>query len=356
MTTLHFQEYWEAFLIGPFLFFAGLVGMSMVALAIMKMRGEQLRYEPLSYVLLVSIIIALLLVMADLTRPPTVMMTAMLNSFITLRYNLLLPALQGEPVLRFSWMALGIVMLILALLAVAIWTIPYLTSRIRALTKVATRLQRQPHNPIARFAASLLVQTTSGLVKILEPLLSLLDKIAKWLLAQSWFYYLVIFIGVMVTLYSGFLISEAKGVPFWNTTLWGIPAIPVIWIFSASAGALALIRMYHLDHEHIVHTTEKYGALAEIGEVTTIFLFLHNALNSASVAARASAYALLWGELAPIFWIFVIGLGIIIPLVLAAVSRIRHSPKLIYAGCVAGLFGALALRTLVVYAGIPEPY
>lgn len=330
MTAFHFQEYWEAFLIGPFLFFAGLVGMSMVAIAIMKMRGEELKYELLTYVLLVSIIIALLLVVADLTRPPTVMMMAMLNSFLTFRYNLFLPILRGEFTLRFSWMALGIVMLVLALLVVTVWTLPYLTKRIRTL------LPRQ-------------------IVRPLEPLLSLLDKIANWLLSQRWFCPLVIFIGVMVTLYSGFLISEAKGVPFWNTTLWGVPAIPVIWIFSASAGALALIRMYHLDHEHIVHTTEKYGTLAEIGEMATIFLLLHNALNSASVAARASAYALLWGELAPIFWVFVIGLGIIIPLVLAAVSRIHHSPKLIYAGCVASLFGALVLRTLVVYAGIPEP-
>jgi formate-dependent nitrite reductase membrane component NrfD len=353
MTVLHFQEYWEAFLIGPFLFFAGLVGMSMAAMSIMKMRGEQLRYEPLSYVLLASIIIALLLVVADLTRPPTVMMTAMLNSFITLRYNLFLPALRGELDLRFSWMALGIVMLILALLAVAIWALPYLVTRIRALPNAAARLQKPPL--IARFAAPPLAKATRGLVKILEPLLALLEKIANWLLAQTWFYYLVIFIGVMVTLYSGFLISEAKGVPFWNTTLWGIPAIPVIWIFSATAGALALIRMYHLDHEHVVHTTEKYGVLAEIGEVVTIFLFLYNALSSDSVAAKASAQAVLWGELAPVFWAFIIGLGIATPLALAVASRLRHSPKLVYAGCVAGLFGALALRTLVVYAGIPEP-
>jgi Formate-dependent nitrite reductase, membrane component len=295
---------------------------------------------------------ALLLVVADLTRPPTVMMMAMLNSFITLRYNLLLPALWGGD-LGFSWMALGIVMLILALLAVAIWALPYLTMRIRALPNAVARLQT---SPLTRFVAPLLAKTISGTVKTLEPLLAFLDKITNWFLVQRWFYYLVIFIGILVTLYSGFLISEAKGVPFWNITLWGVPAIPVIWIFSASAGALALIRMYHLDHEHMVHVTEKYGVLAEIGEVIVLFLFLHNALNSASVAARASAYAMLWGEIAPIFWTFVIGLGIAIPLVIAAISRIYHSPKLIYAGCVAGLFGALALRTLVVYAGIPEPY
>ncbi|ABO08913.1 NrfD/PsrC family molybdoenzyme membrane anchor subunit [Pyrobaculum calidifontis] len=323
-----FQEYWDAFLIGPFLFFAGLVGMGMVAMSIFKLRGEELRYETLTYVLLASIILALLFVMGDLSRPPTVMMFAMLNSFLELRYNFLFPFLRGE--LRFSWMALGIVMLILALLVVAIWALPYLVRRIQAALP-------QP------------------LAKPLAPLLALLDKIATWLLAQRWYYYLAMAIGVLVTLYSGFLISEAKAVPFWNTTLWGIPGIPTIWIFSATAGALALIRMYHLDREHLVHTTEKYGVLFEIGEVAVIFLFLYNALNSASFAARESAHAVLWGELAPIFWVFVIGLGIVTPLATAALSKIRHSPKLTYAGCVAGLFGALALRTLVVYAGIPEP-
>lgn len=325
-----FQEYWEAFLIGPFLFFAGLVGMGMVVMSIIKLRGGHLRYEPLLYVLLASIILALLLVMADLTRPPTVMMVAMLNSFLTLRYNLFLPILQGEFVLRFSWMALGIVMLILALLAVAIWALPYITQRIRTLLPPA-------------------------IVKPLEPLLAILDKLALWVLSKKWFYYAAIFIGVMVTLYSGFLISEAKAVPFWNTTLWGIPGIPTIWIFSATAGALALIRIYHLDREYVVHLTEKYGVSAEIGEVAAIFLFLYNALNSASLAARESAEAILWGVLAPIFWVFVIGLGIAVPLLAAAISRIKHSTKLTYAASVSGLFGALALRTLVVYAGIPEP-
>ncbi|MEM1606322.1 NrfD/PsrC family molybdoenzyme membrane anchor subunit [Pyrobaculum sp.] len=329
-----FQEYWEAFLIGPFLFFAGLVGMGMVIMSIIKLRGGHLRYEPLLYVLLASIILALLLVMADLTRPPTVMMVAMLNSFLTLRYNLFLPILRGEFVLRFSWMALGIVMLILALLAVAIWALPYITQRIRTLLPSRVR-------------------------KPLEPLLNLLDRltllILSWVLSKKWFYYAAIFIGVMVTLYSGFLISEAKAVPFWNTTLWGIPGIPTIWIFSATAGALALIRMYHLDKEEIVHITEKYSLYAEIGEVVAIFLFLYNAINSASLAARESAWAILWGELAPIFWTLVIGLGIAVPMATATLSRLVHSPKLIYTGCVSGLFGALALRTLIVYAGIPEP-
>ncbi|MEM1598173.1 MAG: NrfD/PsrC family molybdoenzyme membrane anchor subunit [Pyrobaculum sp.] len=325
-----YQEYWDAFLIGPFLFFAGLVGMGMVAMSLFRLRGVNIRYEPLSYVLLTSIVLALLFVMGDLSRPPTVMMVSMLNSFLELRYNLFLPILRGELVLRFSWMALGIVMLILALLAVAVWALPYITKRLRALTP-------------------------SALSKPLIPLLDLLDKLANWLLARRWYYYVVIVIGVLVTLYSGFLISEAKAVPFWNTTLWGVPGIPTIWIFSASAGALALIRIYHLDKDDIVHVTEKYSLYAEAGEVAAIFLFLYNALNSASLAARESASALLWGDLAPIFWIFVIGLGIVTPLVATALSKLRHSPALIYWGSVAGLFGALALRTVVVYAGIPEP-
>lgn len=326
-----FQEYWEPFLIGPFLFFAGLVGMSMVVMSVMKLTGRHLRYEPLLYALLASIILALLLVMADLTRPPTVMMMSMLNSFLTFRYNLFLPILRGEIVLRFSWMALGIVFLILALLTVVIWALPYIIQRLRALLPF----------------------------KIAKPLLAGLEKLASCIssqvLSKKWFYYITIFIGIMVTLYSGFLISEAKAVPFWNTTLWGIPGIPTIWIFSATAGALALLRIYHLDEKHVVHFTEKYGILAEIGEVAVIFLFLYNALNSASLAARESANAILWGVLAPIFWVFVIGLGIAVPLVTAIISQIKHSEKLTFAGSVSGLFGALALRTLVVYAGIPEP-
>jgi formate-dependent nitrite reductase membrane component NrfD len=58
-----------------------------------------------------------------------------------------------------------------------------------------------------------------------------------------WFGVLLAAVGLLVTMYSGFLIAAAPGIPFWNTAL-----IPVLWMLSASVCALALTElMIHRD-------------------------------------------------------------------------------------------------------------
>ncbi|KUO89531.1 MAG: hypothetical protein AT708_05315 [Pyrobaculum sp. OCT_11] len=50
-------------------------------------------------------------------------------------------------------------------------------------------------------------------------------------------------VGLLVTIYSGFLIAAAPGIPFWITAL-----TPVLWMLSASVCALALTElMIHRD-------------------------------------------------------------------------------------------------------------
>jgi len=58
-----------------------------------------------------------------------------------------------------------------------------------------------------------------------------------------WFGVLLAAVGLLVTIYSGFLIAAAPGIQFWNTAL-----IPVLWMLSASVCALALTElMIHRD-------------------------------------------------------------------------------------------------------------
>ncbi len=76
--------------------------------------------------------------------------------------------------------------------------------------------------------------------------MSIGDGPAKFSAYQTrlvWFGVLLAAVGLLVMIYSGFLIAAAPGIPFWNTA-----SIPVLWMLSASVCALALTElMIHRD-------------------------------------------------------------------------------------------------------------
>jgi len=105
-----FQEIWNPWLIGPFLWLAGISGMTAVAYVLLKWSGVEEKRRELSWATFISIVLALVFVIADLSRPwnmPSAIMSAVFG---------------GTFGWTRSWMAVGIalllVMLVLTLLVV----------------------------------------------------------------------------------------------------------------------------------------------------------------------------------------------------------------------------------------------
>ena len=157
-------------------------------------------------------------------------------------------------------------------------------------------------------------------------------------------------IGVAVTIYSGFLLTQAVGVTLWNTAL-----IPLLWIMSgmaSSIGAIELLMVTGRLPEEKVFWSRRTALWVEVVELFTIFAFVHVALSSTSAAARAGAEALVSGPQAVMFWVGVIVLGSIIPLALNLTTR---SHKVLAVSAALGIIGALLLRASVLFAGYYEP-
>ncbi|MEM3717520.1 MAG: molybdopterin oxidoreductase, partial [Thermofilum sp.] len=64
-----FQEIWNPVVLGFFLWFAGIAGMGSVAYALMKISKVEEKLKELSVIIFVSIVLALVFVVADLSRP-----------------------------------------------------------------------------------------------------------------------------------------------------------------------------------------------------------------------------------------------------------------------------------------------
>jgi formate-dependent nitrite reductase membrane component NrfD len=156
-------------------------------------------------------------------------------------------------------------------------------------------------------------------------------------------------VGLLVTIYSGFLIAAAPGVPFWNTAL-----IPVLWLLSASVCALALTELL-IHRDDGTKFTVRAGTALDIAELIAVLALVNLAMYGGTTAARTSGWALVYGPLAPAFWGGVVAVDILTPLTIGLVSWRRETKPLLAAAATLALIGALMLRIVVSQAGVFEP-
>ena len=152
-----------------------------------------------------------------------------------------------------------------------------------------------------------------------------------------------IIFGIMLGIYTGVLLSTMGARPLWNSS--------VLWLLFLVSGLSTAAAFGHMVAKDI--DEREYLAKADntflISEFVVIVLMLIG-LMSSSQAHIQSAQLLLGGPFTAPFWVFVVGTGIIIPLIvqlLAVNHKIKHTP-------VAPLLviaGGLVLRFVIVYAG-----
>jgi formate-dependent nitrite reductase membrane component NrfD len=180
-----------------------------------------------------------------------------------------------------------------------------------------------------------------------------------------------VLVGTALGIYTGILLGALGARPLWNSALLG-----PLFLFSGLSAAAALL------HGILVLTapSEELPAFADfllssltrlaqarpldqkVGpvlagadnsfltiELGLLGLFLIGHLTSTAVHQQAASL-LLSGPYAAVFWVFVISLGIVLPLVLQTLelqNRIRHT----LAPAILVLVGGIALRFILVYAG-----
>jgi formate-dependent nitrite reductase membrane component NrfD len=150
-------------------------------------------------------------------------------------------------------------------------------------------------------------------------------------------------VGAMLGIYTGILLSAFGARPLWNSAV-----LSILFLVSGLSTAAALVHLLARDRcERELLARADIGFLA--AELMIILLFLIGLLSSTRVHIEA-ALLLISGPYAPVFWVFVIGLGIVIPLLiqpLAVSHRIAHTPV----APVLVIAGGLILRYVIVFAG-----
>jgi formate-dependent nitrite reductase membrane component NrfD len=149
--------------------------------------------------------------------------------------------------------------------------------------------------------------------------------------------------GAVLGMYTGILLSSLGARPLWSSSmLW------VLFLTSGLSSAAALVHMITPDVKE-----RELSAKADNGFLMfelLVFVLFFIGLVTSTASHRAAAALLLTGPFAALFWVFVILLGIVIPLfiqLLAVNHRIRHT----VVAPIMVLIGGVVLRFVIVFAG-----
>jgi len=155
-----------------------------------------------------------------------------------------------------------------------------------------------------------------------------------------------------VMVYTGFVLNSVKSVPFWNSML-----LPLLFVLCGILGGFGLSVIIALNGGNVQLSAAETGSrwLLVINALF-IVVYLWTAANR-EATGKKSVMEQMRGNLAPVFWIGIVLLGIVIPLTITIINVISGgvSPALLITGVVCEVIGGLALRYCVLKAGAYKP-
>lgn len=155
--------------------------------------------------------------------------------------------------------------------------------------------------------------------------------------------WITIVLSVILGIYTGILFSAFNARPLWNTSILG----PLFLTSGLSTGAAAIMLISRDKEER-----KLFARIDILLIAIELFLIVHMFMGfMASTQVQIDAALLfLGGPYTAPFWIFVVGLGLVIPAFLEVLElRKKHIPVIIPASLV--LFGGVMMRFILAYAG-----
>lgn len=165
-------------------------------------------------------------------------------------------------------------------------------------------------------------------------------------------------LAVAVMVYTGLLIGVVSGIPLWNTSI-----LPALFATSAVSTGLAAavigaelrpVKGRSLD-ENDLHPLNQLHALVVIIELVMVFTWLFIVANGSSGGSE-SVGMLVGGRFSLAFWLGVVLIGLINPLMILGYEIATRKPAIAFSSYISDtsiLVGGFALRYLVVYAAVP---
>ncbi|AOM84023.1 NrfD/PsrC family molybdoenzyme membrane anchor subunit [Salisediminibacterium beveridgei] len=160
--------------------------------------------------------------------------------------------------------------------------------------------------------------------------------------------FLAITTGIIATSNLGAVFGTMPGRAYWTA-----PYLPIFFIFTALlTGAAALMVLYYFHNQKTREEIVPYMSKLLVLFIIVVGIMTVWNLVSGFIGQYPERYEatmnLLFGDLAISFWVFELGIGLLIPLAIVLLTR---SPKLLLAAAVMALVGMMFARHNLVTAG-----
>lgn len=152
-----------------------------------------------------------------------------------------------------------------------------------------------------------------------------------------------------VAIYSGFVVGFVSGIKFWNSGI--MPVLVVAGGLAGGASVLLAISTFVSGLDFATLQTFFRFILV----LYTVSIFIHLWISTySSPSARSSAMLFFKGSLAGLFWLVIMLIGIVVPLVIGFVAS-SNSSVLLGISAALVLVGNLTLRYAIIRAGRYSP-
>lgn len=210
------------------------------------------------------------------------------------------------------------------------------------------------YTPIVMIFMLLIFEDTLRKIKLFSILMPVIEYIKGFHNFAKIIEYSLFGIALVVGAYTGFLLSAVSSFPMWNT-----PVLPLLFLTSGiSAGVAGNILVGMLFFKSSINKESiKYLLVMDLRvimtEIPLILILFVGMMYSGGDALLAAQDALTTGVWAKVFWIGVIGVGLILPLVIAFTALRNHAYRVSYImiNSFVVLCGVVMLRFYIVYAG-----
>ncbi len=195
--------------------------------------------------------------------------------------------------------------------------------------------------------AEVVARKPSPAASFIEWVWKLFDKIAQWMHRHNRAFALIgMLLGIGVGFYTGVLLSTIPSRPLWNTAV-----LAPLFLVSGLASGGAFLCLFLSEEEHL--RLVPFSILACGVELLLLVSFAIN-LKFGNNAAQRAGSLLFNGTIGWAFWGLVILFGLLVPAVLEQLELMHRRIPIIPARVppVLKLIGGLALRFVIVYAGV----
>ncbi|WP_312470279.1 NrfD/PsrC family molybdoenzyme membrane anchor subunit [Neobacillus sp.] len=186
---------------------------------------------------------------------------------------------------------------------------------------------------------------------------------------NKWVEFIGVVFAIGTAMYTGFLIGVIATVPLWNTGI-----LPILFVVSAlSTGIAGTLLVSGIVNKQVVHQVTSVKKIhlsllaVEVFLIFTMFLIT----STSNEAAAESVASLVYGEYSMIFWIALVAVGLLLPIIVESLelinarkmSQTNEGLQVAAAGShsIAGtlvtetsvLIGGFTLRFLILAAAVP---